>query len=56
MLFGRKSREPEIKYDPDRQYANALFFFIFSVEDVTRLKQIWNKRECVFTISKSPFT
>ena len=21
MLFGRKSREPEIKYDPDRQYA-----------------------------------
>jgi hypothetical protein len=21
MLFGRKSREPEIKFDPDRQYA-----------------------------------
>lgn len=21
MLFGRKSREPEIKYDPDIQYA-----------------------------------
>ena len=21
MLFGRKSREPERKYDPDRQYA-----------------------------------
>jgi len=21
MLFGRKSKEPEIKYDPDRQYA-----------------------------------
>ena len=34
--------------DPDRQYANALFHNIYSVEDVTRLKQIWNKRECVF--------
>ena len=21
MLFGKKSREPEIKYDPDKQYA-----------------------------------
>lgn len=34
--------------DPNRQYANALFHNIYTDDDVTRLKQIWNKRECVF--------
>ncbi len=24
MLFGKRSREPEIKYDPDKQYAMIL--------------------------------
>ena len=33
---------------PDRQYANALFHSISSNEDVMKLKQIWDKRRCIF--------
>ncbi len=34
--------------DPEKQYANALFHNINSDEDVIKLKQIWDKRKCVF--------
>ena len=33
--------------DPDRQYADALFHNIFSVEDVEGIKDIWRDRDCV---------
>lgn len=33
---------------PDKQYANALFHNIDRDEDVHELKQIWDKRDCVF--------
>ncbi len=34
--------------DPDRVYGNALFHNIDSDEDVSRLRKIWNNRDCVF--------
>ncbi|MCR5832128.1 MAG: GT-D fold domain-containing protein [Lachnospiraceae bacterium] len=34
--------------DRDRIYGNALFHNIESNEDVSRLKKIWDKRDCVF--------